>query len=103
LHPSPRRGRTGNGVAGRRALPFLGDAVKRLMQAVDAWQCRTPVAGPAVAVLRKFRDDDGNALAVALAWYGFVAISPLLLLVVTIFGFLGGAALGGQGVYALEE
>ena len=59
--------------------------------------------GPGVAVFRKFRDDDGNALAVALAWYGFVAISPLLLLVVTIFGFIGADSLGDKVVSTLQQ
>ena len=44
-----------------------------LVRTFDAWQQRNPIVGPGVAVFCKFRDDDGNALAVALAWYGFVS------------------------------
>jgi uncharacterized BrkB/YihY/UPF0761 family membrane protein len=75
----------------------------RLVQTFDAWQQRSPIVGPGVAVFCKFRDDDGNALAVALAWYGFVAISPLLLLVVTIFGFIGADSLGDKVVSTLQQ
>jgi uncharacterized BrkB/YihY/UPF0761 family membrane protein len=75
----------------------------RWVRAFDGWQQRNPVAGPAVGVQRKFRDDDGNALAVALAWYGFVAISPLLLLVVTVFGFIGADSLGDKVVSTLQQ
>jgi uncharacterized BrkB/YihY/UPF0761 family membrane protein len=75
----------------------------RLVQTLDAWQQRNPVAGPGAAAYRKLRDDDGNALAVALAWYGFVAISPLLLLVVTVFGFIGADSLGDQVVSTLQQ
>ena len=35
-------------------------------------------------MLKKFGDDNANLLVVALAWYGFTAIFPLLLVVVTI-------------------
>jgi YihY family inner membrane protein len=75
----------------------------RLLRSFDAWQQRSPIVGPGVAVFRKFKDDDGNALAVALAWYGFVAISPLLLLVVTIFGFIGAESLGDKVVSTLQQ
>jgi len=74
-----------------------------LVQTVDAWQQRNAVAGPGVGVFRKFKDDDGNALAVALAWYGFVAIAPLLLLVVTVFGFIGAESLGDKVVSTLQQ
>ncbi len=73
------------------------------LDAIDAWQQRNRITGVGVGVVRKFRDDDGNALAVALAWYGFVAISPLLLLVVTVFGFVGAKSLGDQVVSTLQQ
>ena len=75
----------------------------RLVRTLDAWQQRNPVLGPGVAAFRKLSDDDGNALAVALAWYGFVAISPLLLLVITVFGFIGADSLGDKVVSTLQQ
>ena len=75
----------------------------RLVRKLDAWQQRNPVLGPGIASFRKLADDDGNALAVALAWYGFVAISPLLLLVITIFGFVGADSLGDKVVSTMQQ
>jgi uncharacterized BrkB/YihY/UPF0761 family membrane protein len=49
------------------------------------------------AVVKKFGDDNAALVVVALAWYGFTAIFPLLLVVVTIFGLIGEASIG-QGV-----
>ena len=73
------------------------------LDSIDAWQQRNRTTAVGVGVWRKFRDDDGNALSVALAWYGFVAISPLLLLVVTIFGFVGAKSLGDKVVSTLQQ
>jgi len=55
---------------------------------VDAFQRRHPAAGYPVAVLYKFFDDQGNYLAALIAYYGFVSLFPLLLLLSTILGFL---------------
>ncbi|MHB1534395.1 MAG: YihY/virulence factor BrkB family protein [Acidimicrobiales bacterium] len=69
-------------------------ALKRLIAALDRWQRGNRVAGPAYGVVKKFSDDNANLLVVALGWYGFTAIYPLLLVVITIFGFIGEASLG---------
>ena len=45
-------------------------------------------------MIKKFGDDNANLLVVSLGWYGFLAIFPLLLVVVTIFGFIGQQSLG---------
>ncbi|MDP9072915.1 MAG: YihY/virulence factor BrkB family protein, partial [Actinomycetota bacterium] len=70
------------------------NAVKRLLRAIDRWQQHNRVVGPAYAVVKKFGDDQANLLVVALGWYGFTAIYPLLLVVVTVFGYIGEASLG---------
>jgi uncharacterized BrkB/YihY/UPF0761 family membrane protein len=54
-------------------------------------------------VVKKFGDDNVNLLVVALGWYGFTAIYPLLLVVVTIFGFIGAASLGTGIVHTLHQ
>jgi hypothetical protein len=72
------------------APPF----VSRGLEAVDRFQRSNRVAGPAFAVNKKFSDDKANLYVVALGWYGFTAIYPLLLVVITIFGFIGEASLG---------
>jgi uncharacterized BrkB/YihY/UPF0761 family membrane protein len=62
-------------------------------------------AAPAVVwgVMQKFNDDNLNLLAVALGWYGFTAIYPLLLVVVTVFGFIGKERLGDQVIETLHK
>lgn len=55
---------------------------------VDAFQRRHHWAGVPVAVVYKFIDDQGSYLAALLAYYGFVSLFPLLLLGVTVLGYL---------------
>jgi membrane protein len=45
-----------------------------------------PGRGCPYGVIKKFGDDNANLLVVSLAWYGFTAIFPLLLVVVTVLG-----------------
>ena len=75
----------------------------RLMEAVDGWQRRSRWAGVPYAVQKKFGDDNANLLVVALAWYGFTAIFPLLLVVVTVLGFIGEQSIGNGIVHTLHE
>ena len=70
------------------------DKLRQVIGAIDAWQRRHRWAGVPFAVNKKFSDDNANLQVLALAWYGFTAIFPLLLVVVTIFGFIGQASLG---------
>jgi uncharacterized BrkB/YihY/UPF0761 family membrane protein len=65
-----------------------------LLDRLDGWQRSHRAAAVTYGVLKKFGDDQANLLVVALGWYGFTAIYPLLLVVVTIFGFVGVASLG---------
>jgi uncharacterized BrkB/YihY/UPF0761 family membrane protein len=74
-----------------------------MMTAVDGWQRRTRWAGVPYAVVKKFGDDNANLLVVALAWYGFTAIFPLLLVVVTLFGFIGEQSIGTGIIRTLHE
>jgi uncharacterized BrkB/YihY/UPF0761 family membrane protein len=73
------------------------------MGAVDRWQRRTPWAAVPYGVMKKFGDDNANLLVVALAWYGFTAIFPLLLVVVTLFGFIGAQSIGTGIIRTLHE
>ena len=77
--------------------------IQRLLIVIDDWQRASRAVGLAYAVIKKFGDDDANQFVVALGWYGFVAIYPLLLVVITIFGFIGAASLGHQIVSTLHE
>ncbi|HEY2488507.1 MAG TPA: YhjD/YihY/BrkB family envelope integrity protein [Streptosporangiaceae bacterium] len=77
--------------------------VRTVMGAVDGWQRRNRWAGVPYAVLKKFGDDNANLVVVALAWYGFTAIFPLLLVVVTVLGSIGAGSLGTGIVNTLKE
>ena len=77
--------------------------LRRMAGAVDGWQRRTRWAGVPYAVLKKFGDDNANLLVVALAWYGFTAIFPLLLVVMTLFGFIGAESIGTGLLRTLHE
>jgi uncharacterized BrkB/YihY/UPF0761 family membrane protein len=79
------------------------EPLRRVMGAVDGWQRRHRWAGVPYAVLKKFGNDNANLLVVALAWYGFTAIFPLLLVVVTLFGFIGEQSIGTGIVRTLHE
>lgn len=77
--------------------------LRRVIASADGWQRRTRWAGVPYAVMKKFGDDNANLLVVALAWYGFTAIFPLLLVVVTLFGFIGQESIGTGIVRTLHE
>ncbi len=77
--------------------------LRRIMGRLDRWQRRTRGAGVPYAVVKKFSDDHANLLVVALAWYGFTAIFPLLLVVVTVFGFIGAESIGTGIISTLHK
>ena len=79
------------------------EPLRKVIGAVDRWQRRVPWAGVPYAVMKKFGDDNANLLVVALAWYGFTAIFPLLLVVVTVFGFIGAESIGNGIINTLHE
>ena len=77
--------------------------LRKVMGALDRWQRRHRWAGVPYAVMKKFGNDDANLLVVSLAWYGFTAIFPLLLVVVTVLGFIGQQSLGTGILRTLHE
>jgi uncharacterized BrkB/YihY/UPF0761 family membrane protein len=76
---------------------------KRALAALDRWQQGHRLAAVAVAVQRKFSDDNGSRFVVALGWYGFISTFPLLLLVVTVLAFIGQASLGHDVVRTVHQ
>ena len=59
-----------------------------VVSAVDLYQRSHRWLGFPVAVIYKFGDDQGLYLAALITYYGFLSLFPLLLLLVTILGFL---------------
>jgi uncharacterized BrkB/YihY/UPF0761 family membrane protein len=76
---------------------------KRFVAVLDRWQRHSRVAAPGYGVVKKFGEDQAGLLVVGLGWYGFTAIYPLLLVVVTVFGFIGVASLGNGIVKTLHQ
>ena len=60
--------------------------IKPLLRRIDARQQRTPILGFPFAVVKKFGDDRAGGLAALMAYYGFLALFPMLLLLVTLLG-----------------
>jgi YihY family inner membrane protein len=62
--------------------------VERVVRRADAFQQRNRVLGFAFGVVKKFGDDRAGSLAALIAYYAFLAIFPLLLLLVTVLGLV---------------
>jgi YihY family inner membrane protein len=60
----------------------------RILAAVDTWQRSHAAAAFPVAVLKKFGDDRASSLAALMAYYAFFSLFPLLLVFVSVLGFL---------------
>jgi uncharacterized BrkB/YihY/UPF0761 family membrane protein len=79
------------------------EPLRNVAGAVDRWQRRTSWAGVPYAVMKKFGDDNANLVVVALAWYGFTAIFPLLLVMMTLLADIGARSLGTGILNTLHE
>jgi len=55
---------------------------------VDRWQRQRPATAFPVAVWKKVGDDNGGKLAAQLTYYGFLSLFPLLLVTVTVLGYV---------------
>jgi uncharacterized BrkB/YihY/UPF0761 family membrane protein len=64
--------------------------LERVVRSLDQTQRRFRPTAFAFGVVKKFGDDRGGSLCALLAFYGFLSLFPLLLLLVTILGFVGG-------------
>jgi membrane protein len=61
---------------------------RRLLASFDRWQRRNPAPALFVAVVRKLADDRISTLASLVAYYSFLSIFPLLLVLVSALGFV---------------
>jgi len=62
--------------------------MKKVLGRLDAWQQRHRVPAFVVAVVKKYGDDRGSQLAALITYYGFLALFPLLLVFVTVLGYV---------------
>jgi YihY family inner membrane protein len=60
----------------------------RVLDRVDAWQQRHRASAFVVGVVKKYADDRGGQLAALITYYGFLAMFPLLLVFVTVLGYV---------------
>ncbi|MEP6464533.1 MAG: YihY/virulence factor BrkB family protein [Frankiaceae bacterium] len=60
----------------------------RLVERIDGYQRRHSWLGFPLAVIYKFFDDQGNLLSAMIAYYGFLSLFPLMLLLTTALGFV---------------
>jgi membrane protein len=58
------------------------------LHVLDRRQQQSPRLSFVAAVLKKFGDDQAGQLAALIAYYGFVSLFPLLLVLVTVLGFV---------------
>jgi membrane protein len=58
------------------------------LRALDRHQQQRPRLGFLAAVIRKFSEDQGGQMAALVAYYGFVSLFPLLLVLVAVLGFV---------------
>jgi len=59
-----------------------------LVDKVDRWQQRHRAPAFVVGVVKKYGDDRGSQLAALITYYGFLAMFPLLLVFVTVLGYV---------------
>jgi membrane protein len=62
--------------------------VQRRLDRIDAYQQRHHWLALPLAVVKKFSDDQGGNLAALVAYYAFFSLFPLLLVFVTVLGFV---------------
>jgi YihY family inner membrane protein len=73
--------------------------VKAALARADSFQQRHRLIAIPLAVVKKFSDDDAGSKAALIAYFGFFSLFPLLLLFVTILGFvLGGSSSAERAV-----
>jgi inner membrane protein YhjD len=63
-------------------------AISDRLRSFDRFQQRRPVLGFVIAVLKKYSDDQGSQLAALITYYAFFSVFPLLLVAVTVLGYV---------------
>lgn len=60
----------------------------RILAAVDSWQRRHAAVAVPIAVVKKFGEDRASSLAALMSYYAFLSLFPLLLVFVSVLGFV---------------
>lgn len=67
-----------------------GDAIKKILLLVDGFQRRHRATAYLYGVVKKYGDDGCGSLAALIAYYGFLSLFPLLLILFTLLGLFFG-------------
>ena len=70
--------------------------VRATLDRLDFYQRRHPMLGVPIAVARKFLEDESINLAAVIAFWAFFSVFPLLLIFVTVLGYLLPPGLQGE-------
>jgi membrane protein len=62
--------------------------VRAWLHAFDRYQQRSPRLGFVIAVIKRYDDNQGSQMGALIAYYGFFSLFPLLLVFVTVLGFV---------------
>jgi inner membrane protein YhjD len=60
--------------------------IETTVRRIDAWQQRHAPAAFVFGVVKKFGDDSAGSLAALIAYYGFLSLFPLFLVLITLLG-----------------
>lgn len=64
--------------------------IQKTIAQIDYWQRRRPVTAFPYAVVKKYGEDEAGYQAALLTYYGFLSLFPLLLVLTTVAGIIGG-------------
>lgn len=74
----------------------ISGGARAKLDRLDAYQQRHPALGVPIAVARKFIEDESINLAAVIAFWAFFSVFPLLLIFVTLLGYVLPPSLQGD-------
>ena len=83
-----RAARSANGTIGN--ITSIMKILEKIIGIIDSWQRRHPAVAFAYAVIKKYGEDEAGYQAALLTYYGFLSLFPLLLVLTTLVGIIGG-------------
>lgn len=64
--------------------------IQKIVAKIDYWQRRRSVTAFPYSVIKKYGEDEAGYQAALLTYYGFLSLFPLLLILTTVAGIIGG-------------
>jgi len=68
----------------------MANPFRKMLRGADVAERKTPFIAFPYAVVKKFGDDQAGMLAALIAYYGFLSLFPLLLVLFTVLGLVAG-------------